>query len=206
MASGKAPSAALGLTLSPSEPEQAGHHEKARRPNLLVGRSEDLVLTTLPLPGCSGESTLESLRLPSAREPRRPIPRLSRRHSLLGSSRPSPYPPDRLLPPGEVAKGYSVPANRLSLSLGRHSSPGGCWGERRRKTSIQRPRVGCRPIPPPCPFGPSHSTGLGWLAVTTIRCLHGRCPCSTVLGGVPGPVPSYCLLSHAPPRRAGQTL
>src|SRR4051794_29391101 len=53
------------------------------------------------------------------------------------------------------------------------------------------------PAPPPCPFGPSPSTGFGWFILTTIGCLHGRCPCPTVLGGVPGPVPSYRLLTHA---------
>ncbi len=74
------------------------------------------------------------LCLPSAREPRRPIPRLSRGPSLLGSSHPPPHPPDRLLPRGEAAGGYSVPDGRLSLRAGRHSSPGGCWGECRRTT------------------------------------------------------------------------
>src|SRR5437763_1232634 len=55
------------------------------------------------------------------------------------------------------------------------------------------------PAPPPCPFGPS-PTGVGWLALTAIGCLHGRCPCPAVLDGVPGPVPSYRRLTHAPPR------
>src|ERR687886_311355 len=52
------------------------------------------------------------------------------------------------------------------------------------------------PTPPPCPFGPS-PTGVGWFVLTAIGCLHGRCPCPAVLGGVPGPVPSYRLLTHA---------
>src|SRR5262245_45911042 len=36
--------------------------------------------------------------------------------------------------------------------------------------------------------------------MTAIGCLHGRCPCPTVLGGVLGPVPSYRHLAHAPLR------
>jgi hypothetical protein len=49
---------------------------------------------------------------------------------------------------------------------------------------------------PPCPFGPS-LTGSGWLALTTIGCLHGCYPCLAVLDGIPGPVPGYRLLTHA---------
>ena len=53
----------------------------------------------------------------------------------------------------------------------------------------------------PCPFfGPSLSTGFGWLVMTAMACLHLRYPFAAVLGGVPGPVPGYRLLSHAPPR------
>ncbi len=48
-------------------------------------------------------------------------------------------------------------------------------------------------------FGPSLSTGFGWLAMTAIACLHLRYPFTAVLGGVRGPVPRYRLLSHARP-------
>src|SRR5262249_257490 len=88
---------------------------------------------------------------------------------------------------------------RLSPGLGRHSSPRGCRGERRRTTSVRRPRASEWPAPPPRPFGPS-PTGVGWLAMTAIRYLHGRCPFPAVLGGIPGPVPSYRPLTRAPLR------
>src|SRR5260370_30568610 len=60
------------------------------------------------------------------------------------------------------------------------------------------------PVCPPCPVGPS-PTGLGWSVVTTRSCLHGCCPYAAELGGIPGPVPGDRLLSHAPPRQAGQS-
>ena len=82
-------------------------------------------LATLPLPVCSGDPAFGRLCPPSARGPRRPIPRLSRGRSLLGSSHPPPHPLGRLFPRGEAAGGYSVPDSRLSLRAGRHSSPGG---------------------------------------------------------------------------------
>src|SRR5262249_31746723 len=75
--------------------------------------------------GAPEDDAFGRLGPPSAREPRQPIRRLSRRPSLLGSSLPPPRAPDRLLLRGEQAGGYSVPDGRLSLRAGRHSSPGG---------------------------------------------------------------------------------
>jgi hypothetical protein len=53
-------------------------------------------------------------------------------------------------------------------------------------------------------FGPSPlqelvvPTCIGWLYVTTIQtCLHFCYPCTALLGGIPGQVPSYRHLTHA---------
>src|SRR4051812_31333814 len=62
---------------------------------------QDLALTALPLPVCSGGHAGGRLCHPSARGLRRPIPRLSRGPSLLGPSLLPPHAPGRLLPRGE---------------------------------------------------------------------------------------------------------
>jgi len=189
-----------------SLPGQANkaHRRSSTAPPFQREGHNGLALATLPQRGAQGDAALGCLCPPSARQPRQHIPRLSRGPSLLGQSHPPPHAPDRLLPRGEAAGGYSVPEGRLTLRAGRHFSPGGFRGERRPEIGASRPRT-ARAVPPPLPFGSSLSTGFGWLALTTIQaCLHGRCPFVAELGGVPGPVRGYRLLSHAPPRRAGQ--
>jgi hypothetical protein len=169
-----------------------------------VCKSQDLLSLHSRCRCVQGEVTFGLLCPPSARESRLPIPRLSRGPSLLDSSFPSLPTPDRLLRHGEQAKSYSVPDGRLSLRVGRHSTPGGCGGERWRRFESDSPEAACTDSSS-VSFWTQPVNRFGWLAMTTLGCLHGRCPCVTVLGGILRSVRSYRLLSHAPPRGVGHS-
>jgi hypothetical protein len=97
----------------PPGPGVPAHRPGTRQPHLPARGLGRPLLATLPLPVCSGGPAFGSLCLPSARGPRRHIPRLSRGPWLLGPSLPPPHAPGRLLPRGEEAGSYFVPDGRL---------------------------------------------------------------------------------------------
>src|SRR5437763_1789399 len=82
-------------------PGAPAHRLGARQPHRPARGLFRPLLTALPLPVCSGGFAFGRLCLPSARGPRRRIPRLSRGPWLLGPSLPPTHTPDRLLPRGE---------------------------------------------------------------------------------------------------------